>query len=1626
MASNIKLGDLGTSAGLNTATTTVSGSYVATTFLTGSIGSGLRDLPDTPGTLSGTSARPSGQQYEFIEFDGKIPTVTIISIASPDTSDPNSGKKITWEYSIAGMLAGETAKLKIFVNGSDTGEYYNINGNVGLANGVYVDTANSYVVPNSINTLKLVLNINSSTKTGNDSKTVYVYPLDLTITSITQTPSLSGATTYNYTTGSISFNANVAGGVSPYIYNWNSGASSANPYSFNNASTVTDKQITLVVTDSHTPTADTANGTSLPIMRRPVSVSISNASISEPYVDYTLDSTVNYNVQGLNISYVWAVASGTGYKFGYASNDADPIVYYSTLGAKTHRVSISSFENASIRNHITSNTTVQVSPTANVSVTYAPGTETWSATFDSVVAASYGSRTYEYQARSKDAGGTYTDWGGSVSVSSNSISAQSFAGKTNTAQYVQIRVRVRRTYTPDSFNEVSTWVESNEALVPQKGIVNMDNQTNLLTGGDRSFDGSVTIGGVADTGYNTPSITAVSTGGTVTASISKPSSNIVRVVVNNPCTNVNDGTASHVISLKDGNGYNLTKSFTTQYKISTTSVNLSASWQNGNYYNGARNSIANSLGQYSFTLNSFAYKVGAGSYTTLNSGTMSSSYSHAYTAPTSDQTWTYRIVASGGTYTASDTTETSLTVYGYPGQSYGYSVAGVPSSGTLSQVGSVVARVSRSSGNFAKISVDSYYVTRPTGTNVSPAGKSEASITDSATSFDSAAFSLYDSGECGNNVTGIATLMAYLKYEIDASRYYLHQLIASGVSVLNEPSNLTSTLISGITDGYAIRGNNIVHEISYFTYGPPLAGYYDFDGTSYDNSGYSYLSQNTNPSTFSGITVTGESTPERTALGYYRISTDGTFCRKTRNVSFGYVPTSGQVGTNITLNYYAREYRITEVAFNEGGGFFTYTYNYYFDGSDTTLTSSKTYTVRGRRLNASLCSWSIVIYVNKGYTNIDLGLGSGTLTGPDGGIDYYNGNLDALSYTFQRWNGSSWVDMAGSSYDPGTFGTTLFRVKFTDTWGTTFTSAQQSATTSDLDYTFNLYSENSSPQVYGYVGPSQTTAPVLINPSAVTDYTNRAFSTDSNSITVDNIQPNTIVVASEHDVSGMDERGTYSNFNGAYTEISVTVTGGSTPAYGIFRTFTYTLSGGQQVKATADFSASPYGGIGSLQKKSFQMYNSGDTNGNNTLGGSVSGNWRLMALLRAPSVYDATATYRLHGQKASNNTDQPTDYYIVLRTPGAVNTVNRITASGQCGGIYVEYRTGQIDTATRLIIQESTDNSTFTNTSYNYNGISSNTTYNAFITVTGNSTKYYRVILQNSAGTTLVTGTSYSYTNYAAGAAGTYVFLNVESGCFSFTYRVNRPSGGDSNSNSYYAISWAATDGYGNVTTSITSDSGRAYGTTYSLSLFGFPCDVQIYVTITPYSASGCEGTSAGTLEVVHKSDSYSSLCACSGGDGCLVYGTKVLMYDGSLKNVEDLVIGDIVKSMSINGLNAGQEFAWQNFSTNNFEYEEGLSIIYAINDNSFNQYYVFNNRLRATYEHPIFIKRGDICMFEPAENVTIGDYMFTSDNEFEIITSIDIIDENVQTININIEENDVYFADGILVHNFAQPKDQA
>ena len=1362
MASNIKLSTIGTSAGLNTATTTVSGSYVANVFLTGSVGAGLRDLPDTTGTLSGTSARPVGQQYEFIEFDGKLPSVSIDTITSPDTSSPNSGKRVDITITISGVRSGETGKIYVWINGQNTGEYYYI---TAASNGTGIphtilDSTNTYIVPNSINTIKLVLTIDGTSKTANDSKTVYVYPLDLTILSITQTPSLSGASTYNYTTGSIAFSASVAGGVTPYIYNWNTGASSANPFTFDNSTTTTDKQITLVVTDSNSPTADTANGTSLPIMRKPITVSISNASVSEPYVAYTLSSTVNYNVEPAAITYGWDVASGTGYLGGSAYTSANPVVYYTTLGSKTHRLNITGTNNASIRNHNTSNTTVQVSPTTNVVVTYSPGTEKWSATFDSVIDATYGTRTYEYQGRSKDAGGTYTAWGSSITVTNNSISAQSFAGKTDTAQYLQIRVRVRRTYS--TFDEVSAWAESNEALVPVKGIITMSNQTNLLTNGDRTFDGSVALGGVADTNFSEISVTS---NNSVVVSGAKPSSNILRITVNNPCTAVGDGTSTHVATVKDGNGYYITKSFTAQFKINTSAIGLSPSWYSGAYYNDASNRVSLSIAT-GFDNESFAYKVGSGgTYSALNGGTLGTStrfYWHNYgTAPTSDQTWYYRIAATGGTYTKSDILEVSMTTYGYPNQSYGYSVVTIlasgaeATSGTLSQGSGLKLRVKRTSGgsyNFNGISA-AFYATRAGSSTVDFTDSlTEAQITDSAAYFESSAYDLYNST---NFYLGDSAETVELVYTITPG-IYKHRL-TNTFTLNREPGSFDVSKGTGFNGVYAIRSYSFTIHATYLTYGPP---YYS------PNAGYYYVYMNTSRM---ASMVENQSNRYDTNTGYFRTNTTSTYGRYT--VSTDFTKTESTVGT-YNYDFWGNEYTPTPIYVN---GILT-SYTYYINGSSE-FNSPISIVVKERPLKAASCSWSLVVYATKGVTGFELGLGSGTLTGDYGTVDR---TLDNVTYVFQRYNGSSWVDLAGSSYDSGAFGTTQVRVKFTDAWGNVFTSNSQDATTTDFDYSFNLSHNNYTPDVYAYTGPSQTSPPLLLNAASYT--LKNAIISSGTSVTVTNAEPNTIVVASEHTVDGMDYKSSYSGFNGAYTTISVSVTGGNTPSYGMFRTFNYTKADSSTVRGTQDFEGNPFGGISSLTKKSFQMFNSGDTTGNTLTGTSI--NWYLMAVVRSPTVLGATATYRIHGQKSSTNTDQPSDYYIIIQNRAAVNQLTFYNEIENCGTTTVVFRTGQIDTATTLIIEESTDNSTWSAvTGGTYSGLSANTNYSATITTTTGQTKYYRARLTDGSNTLITVAT-----DTFGGTLSTYNAGNPTNATISVTANCTKVNATFNASNVYWTI----------------------------------------------------------------------------------------------------------------------------------------------------------------------------------------------------------------------------------------------
>ena len=158
------------------------------------------------------------------------------------------------------------------------------------------------------------------------------------------------------------------------------------------------------------------------------------------------------------------------------------------------------------------------------------------------------------------------------------------------------------------------------------------------------------------------------------------------------------------------------------------------------------------------------------------------------------------------------------------------------------------------------------------------------------------------------------------------------------------------------------------------------------------------------------------------------------------------------------------------------------------------------------------------------------------------------------------------------------------------------------------------------------------------------------------------------------------------------------------------------------------------------------------------------------------------------------------------------------------------------------------------------------------------------------------------------------------------------------------------------------------------------------------------------------------------GGGGCIVYGSQVLMADGTTKNIEDLVAGDEVLSYNIDSLGNVEE--WEGWSTTNFNGTAVTSSVTANPLDTYSKYFLINNVLKATYEHPILVDKAGTISFELARDVSVGDKFLNSSGIWLEITSKEEITENIQVANPDMEPVDNYFVDGYLVHNAVLAKD--
>lgn len=165
------------------------------------------------------------------------------------------------------------------------------------------------------------------------------------------------------------------------------------------------------------------------------------------------------------------------------------------------------------------------------------------------------------------------------------------------------------------------------------------------------------------------------------------------------------------------------------------------------------------------------------------------------------------------------------------------------------------------------------------------------------------------------------------------------------------------------------------------------------------------------------------------------------------------------------------------------------------------------------------------------------------------------------------------------------------------------------------------------------------------------------------------------------------------------------------------------------------------------------------------------------------------------------------------------------------------------------------------------------------------------------------------------------------------------------------------------------------------------------------------------------------------GGGGCFMFGTLITLADGTTKEIEDLMVGDELKTFFIEGMpdsNAEDPTSYFDWREVAIKPKNAICKVTEIMFDTFSYYYRLRvenavNPLCITVEHPILIKHpeyGAEWHWSTAKLACVGDYMLNEFGQHVKILTKEIVVEQIKTANLNVESLDTYFAGGLFVHN--------
>lgn len=156
---------------------------------------------------------------------------------------------------------------------------------------------------------------------------------------------------------------------------------------------------------------------------------------------------------------------------------------------------------------------------------------------------------------------------------------------------------------------------------------------------------------------------------------------------------------------------------------------------------------------------------------------------------------------------------------------------------------------------------------------------------------------------------------------------------------------------------------------------------------------------------------------------------------------------------------------------------------------------------------------------------------------------------------------------------------------------------------------------------------------------------------------------------------------------------------------------------------------------------------------------------------------------------------------------------------------------------------------------------------------------------------------------------------------------------------------------------------------------------------------------------------------------GCLDVNTPIYMFDGSIKLLKDIQVGDELLGYYIDGMLDESNPYWQNWyaplsAEGNFE----KAVVTGVTPSSYHQYFIINNDIRITKAHPMFVNQlgTDTWNWIDTPHIQVGDKLKGLDGSIIEVQSYAVVNDFIEVVTLDVENIDNYFAGQtpVLVHN--------